>query len=158
MFPLLATGLTGLVASRFQEIYQQDFDFTNIDLATNIDITDQLAVTKAISQNPASTLIHFAAFTNVDAAHQQNGDKSGICYQVNVLGTRHVAQACAKTNKYLIHISTNFVFDGHSPPPGGYTEASPPHPVEWYGLTKLWAEQEVQKSGAKYCIVRITYP
>src|SRR3990167_7061699 len=113
MFPLLATGLTGLVASRFQEIYQQDFDFTNIDLATNIDITDQLAVTKAISQNPASTLIHF---------------------------------------------SPNFVFDGHSPPPGGYTEASPPHPVEWYGLTKLWAEQEVQKSGAKYCIVRITYP
>lgn len=158
MQPLLVTGLTGLVASRFQELYSQDFNFTNIDLATGIDITDQAAVDQVIGQSSASALIHLAAFTNVDAAAAQNGDKSGSCYRVNVLGTRNIAQACAQNNKYLVHISTNFVFDGVNPPAGGYTEASLPHPIEWYGQTKLWAEEEVAKSGATYCIARITYP
>lgn len=155
---ILGTGLTGLVASRFQELYQADFDFTNIDLATGIDITDQSAVETVISHSPASILIHFAAFTNVDAAHQQQGDKSGPCYQVNVLGTRHIAHACAKHHKYLIHISTNFIFDGVNPPSGGYTEEDTPHPIEWYGQTKFWAEQQVRESGVKHCIARITYP
>ena len=158
MTPLLGTGLTGLVASRFQELYQAEFDFTNLDLATNVDITDQVAVNKIISASPASALIHFAAFTNVNAAHAQTGDKSGSCYRINVLGTRNVAQACAANHKYLIHISTNFVFDGVNPPEGGYTESSATHPIEWYGQTKLWAEEEVAKSGATSCIVRITYP
>ena len=158
MQPLLVTGLTGLVASRFQELYSQDFDLTNIDLATGIDITDQAVVNQVVVHSPASALIHFAAFTNVDAAAAQNGDKSGSCYRVNVLGTKNIAQACAQNNKYLVHISTNFVFDGVNPPAGGYIETSLPHPIEWYGQTKLWAEEEVAKSGATYCIARITYP
>src|SRR3989338_11594765 len=124
MQPLLVTGLTGLVASRFQELYSQDFDFTNIDLATGIDITDQAAVSQVMAQSAATACIHFAAFTNVDAAQAQNRDKSGPGYRVNVLGTKNIAQACAKNNKYLVHISTNFVFDGANPPAGGYTEDS----------------------------------
>ena len=158
MQPLLVTGLTGLVASRFQELYSQDFDFTNIDLATGIDITDKPAVNQVITQSSAPVCVHFAAFTDVDAAYSQSGDKTGSCYRINVLGTRHVAQACSSTGKYLIHISTDFVFDGLHPPAGGYTEESPPHPIEWYGQTKLWAEEEVRNSGVKSCIVRITYP
>ena len=158
MTPLLVTGLTGLVASRFQELYQQDFDFTNIDLATGIDITDQAAVNQVVVHSPASALIHFAAFTNVDAAQDQNRDKSGSCYRVNVLGTKNIAQACAQNNKYLVHISTNFVFDGVNPPLEGYTEESLSHPIEWYGQTKLWAEAEVKNFGGKFCIARITYP
>lgn len=158
MQPLLVTGLTGLVASRFQELYIQDFDLTNIDLATGIDITDQAVVNQVVVHSPASALIHFAAFTNVDAAAAQDGDKSGSCYRVNVLGTKNIAQACAQNNKYLVHISTNFVFDGENPPVDGYTEADTPYPIEWYGQTKFWAEEEVAKSGATYCIARITYP
>ena len=158
MTPLLVTGLTGLVASRFQELYQSDFDFTNIDLATGIDITNQAAVEQVISASPAPTLIHFAAFTNVDAAHQQHGDKNGPCYQINVLGTRNVAHACTRHDKYLIHISTDFVFDGANPPATGYTENDTPNPIELYGFTKLWAEQEVEQSGVKYAIGRLSYP
>lgn len=158
MQPLLVTGLTGLVASRFQELYSQDFDFTNIDLATGIDITDQPAVNQVMAQSSASVCVHFAAFTDVDAAYSQSGDKTGSCYRINVLGTQNITQACAANNKYLIHISTDFVFDGINPPAGGYTEAFLPHPIEWYGQTKLWAEQAVQNSGVSYAIVRITYP
>ncbi len=53
MTPLLGTGLTGLVASRFVDLYHSDFEFTNIDLATGIDITDQALVTSAITASAA---------------------------------------------------------------------------------------------------------
>mgnify|MGYP001596600967 CR=1 FL=1 len=157
MTPLLGTGLTGLVASRFVELFKDDFDFTNLDLTTGIDITNQAAVNPAITQSSASVCVHSAAFTNVDAAFAQTGDKSGPCYQINVTGTQNIAAACAQAGKHLIHISTDFVFDG-TKTEGLYTEADPPHPIEWYGLTKLWAEQEVEKSGASYTIARLTYP
>ncbi len=157
MLPLLATGATSMVGSRFQELYPE-FVIENLDLATGVDITDEHLVSEKISQSSAPALIHFAAFTNVDAANQQSGDKNGVCYKVNVLGTRAITKACTETGKYLIHISTDFVFDGQNPPPGGYTEADTPHPIEWYGQTKSWAEEEVQKSGVKHVIARITYP
>lgn len=157
MIPLLATGLTSMVGSRFQELYP-DYAFENLDLSTGVDITNSDLVKQKISQSNAHALIHFAAFTNVDAANLESGDKDGPCHKINVLGTRAVAQVCATSNKYLIHISTDFVFDGKNPPPGGYTEVDTPHPIEWYGQTKLWAEEEVQKSGARYVIARITYP
>lgn len=158
MTPLLGTGLTGLVGSRFVELYQSDFDFTNIDLTTGIDITNTALVSPTVTTNPASVCLHFAAFTNVDAAYQQQGDKSGSCYRINVLGTQNIASACTQSGKHLIHISTDFVFDGQNPPPTGYTEKDPPHPIEWYGQTKFWAEQVVKNSSTSYTIVRITYP
>lgn len=155
---IIGTGLTSMVGSRFVELYQDDFEFINLDLATGIDITDEISVKKAIGESRGEVVVHFAAFTDVDKAHQQNGDITGLCYKINVLGTRKVAQSCKATEKYLIHISTDFVFDGENPPPGGYTEDNSPHPIEWYGQTKFWAEQEVENSGAKHVIVRITYP
>lgn len=155
---ILGTGLTSMVGSRFVELYQSEFEFTNLDLATGIDITDPTAVTQAIANSSAPVCLHFAAFTQVDAAHKQQGDKTGLCYRINVEGTRNLAQACAKNNKYLIHISTDYVFDGVNPPAGGYTETDTPHPIEWYGQTKLWAEDEVKKSGVKHVIARITFP
>ena len=157
MIPLLGTGFTSMVGSRFIELYPE-FTVENLDLTTGIDITNSDIVTQKISQSSAAALIHFAAFTDVDAANAQSGDKDGPCHRVNVLGTKSVTKACAATNKYLIHISTDFVFDGKNPPLGGYTETDTPHPIEWYGQTKLWAEEEVHTSGAKYVIARITYP
>lgn len=154
---LLVTGLSSMVGSRFQELFPE-YNFENLDLTTGVDITNAEIVTEKINQSSAAALIHFAAFTDVDAANQQNGDREGSCYRVNVLGTRAVAQGCAQAHKYLIHISTDFVFDGENPPAGGYTEETPVHPIEWYGQTKAWAEAEVQKSGAKAVIMRITYP
>lgn len=157
MIPLLATGLTSMIGSRFLELYPE-YQVENIDLATGIDITDAKAVREAVGRSQSAACIHFAAFTDVDAANLESGDKDGPCHRVNVLGTQAVAQACADTGKYLIHISTDFVFDGANPPAGGYTETDAPHPIEWYGQTKLWAEEAIQKFGAKYVIARITYP
>jgi len=81
-----------------------------------------------------------------------------MVYQVNALGTKNIAEACHKYGHYLIHISTDFIFDGINPPAGGYSESDQPHPIEWYGQTKLLAEDEVTRSGCRSVIIRTAFP
>lgn len=154
---IIGSGLSGMVGSRFTELFNDEFSFVNLDLATGTDITDVNQVDKALDCPPAA-VIHLAAFTDVSKAYAENGDKQGIVYKVNVLGTQNIANACKKYNHYLIHISTDFVFDGKNPPDNGYTETDQPHPIEWYGQTKLWAEQKVIASGCQHVITRLAFP
>ena len=154
--PILGTGLSGLVGSKFVELYQDQYDFQNIDRTVGIDITNEAQIKDIIFNSQAEHVIHFAAFTDVNIAHQQRGDKTGIAYQVNVLGTRYIAQAVKAANKHLVHISTDFVFDGEKQ--GLYVEEDPVNPIEWYGQTKAWAEEEVVNSGANAVIFRISFP
>lgn len=153
---IIGTGLSGLVGSRIAELLGPRYAMTNLDLTTGVDITNRLHVKKAMEQASGEVVVHLAAFTDVDAAHRQKGDKNGLCYTINVLGTRHVAQYCSTHSKYLIHISTDSVFSGEKKTP--YTEEDSPRPIEWYGQTKLWAEHEVEKAGGKHAILRIAFP
>jgi len=153
---LIGTGLSGMVGSRFTELFKNDFNFVNLDLTTNIDITNKAQVESALAEHSSSTVLHLAAFTDVSKAFEQNGDKSGSVYQINTIGTSNIAQACQKHNHYLIHISTDFVFDGKKSTP--YTETDQPKPIEWYGQTKYWAEQEVEKSNCQQVIIRTAFP
>jgi dTDP-4-dehydrorhamnose reductase len=155
---VIGTGLSGLIGSRFQQLFGDTFSFKNLDLSTGIDITDAAMVEQAVASNPAEVIIHLAAFTNVSAAHEQTDDKSGLCYRINVEGTNTIAKAAAKYGKHLIHISTDFVFDGTKD--GAYTEEDIPTPIEWYGRTKLWAEEAVKAVMPleKWVILRLAYP
>ncbi len=154
--PILTTGLTGLVGSRIAELLNNKYEFFNMDLTTGVDITDQDKIEQFVQKHPAAIMIHLAAYTNVNGAYEQTGDKNGICYQVNVTGTQNIAQVCQKNDIYLIHISTDFVFSGKKN--DFYTETDQRDPIEWYGQTKAWAEEVVEKSDAKYAITRIGYP
>lgn len=153
---IIGSGLSGMVGSRFAEMFASDFDFINLDLTNNIDIANSAQINQALSQVPSTTVIHLAAFTDVSQAYQETGSKQGKVYQVNVLGTQNIANACHKYHHYLIHISTDFVFDGQKQEP--YTETDQPRPIEWYGQTKLWAEQKVIASGCQHVIVRLSFP
>lgn len=153
---ILGTGLSGLVGSRIVEILGGEFDFEDLRLEDGYDITKLETIEKKIASSPAETLIHLAAFTDVNAAWKQKDDKSGLCYQVNVVGTKNIAELCAKYKKRLIHFSTDFVFDGEKDE--SYTEEDEPNPIEWYGQTKYLAEEEVKNSGCNFCIVRIAFP
>lgn len=153
---ILSTGLSGLVGSRIQEMFSDKYEFLNMDLSTGADITDKQAILDFINKNPADTLIHLAAFTNVNEANNQKGDKDGICYKVNVDGTQNIADICKEKGIYLIHISTDFVFAGDKQ--DHYTEEDPRNPIEWYGETKAMAEEAVEKTLNHYSIVRIGYP
>lgn len=158
MKKILGTGLSGLIGSRIVELLGNKFDFQNLDLTTGIDITNKNQLTSEISKSKADTLIHLAAFTDVNQAWEQRGDKKGLCYQVNVIGTQNLAEICQRYQKYLVYFSTDFVFNGKNPPASGYTEKDQPGPIEWYGQTKYWGEQEVEKTLDNFCIVRPAFP
>jgi dTDP-4-dehydrorhamnose reductase len=156
---ILATGINGLVGSKFRDLYQDKYEFDTLDISDPnhpVDITDKNQVQQAFEQSSATAVIHLAAYTDVNGAWDQRGDKTGIAYKVNVEGTRNIVEAAAETGKYLIHVSTAFVFDGTKK--DLYTEADPTHPIEWYGQTKAEAEEVVQAGEAESVIFRIDFP
>lgn len=157
--PILATGISGLVGSKFQQLYQDKYEVQNLDInhpVSPTDITNYEQVISTVSQSPAKSLVHLAAFTNVTAAWEQKDDKNGLAYQVNVIGTQNIIKACQETEKHLIHISTAYVFDGESDTL--YSEEDQPHPIEWYGQTKWEAEQAVMASDISWTVLRIDQP
>ncbi|MEO8581237.1 MAG: sugar nucleotide-binding protein [Patescibacteria group bacterium] len=153
---VLGTGLSGLVGSKFVEMNSELFEFTNLDLATGVDITNLDSVKAAVVDHPAEVVVHFAAFTDVSKAYEEKDDKDGIVYKVNVGGTEHIVQAVKESGKRLIHISTAYVFDGKKE--GLYTEEDSMNPIEWYGRTKAWAEEAVLSAGISAAIFRIDQP
>jgi len=156
MKQVIGTGLSGLIGSRIVELLSDKYAFSDLSLEAGVDITNSVQIEEKIRNSEAEVVLHLAAFTDVDAASKQDGDKSGSCYKVNVLGTQNVVSACRTSGKYLIHVSTDFVFDGKKKEP--YTEEDKPNPIEWYGKTKFWAEEEVRKGGINYAIVRPAFP
>ncbi|MBI2327935.1 SDR family oxidoreductase [Candidatus Curtissbacteria bacterium] len=156
-------GSGSMVGSRFCEIVEKDFGNISLLKADHhanfkIDITDR-DKTRNFFQNHFDWLILFAAFTDVDAAEKQRGDKIAPCWQINVEGTTNVADACLSFGKNLIFISTDFVFDGTN---GPYSEDDTPGPdmrkTSWYGITKIEAEKRIRQRLKDYLIVRIAYP
>lgn len=159
MSKIIVTGSNGLIGSNFVRIYQDKYEIIPFDLSgtPSVDITNEENLRQKLAKNrDALAVVHLAAFTNVSAAHEQQGNQNGIAYQVNVIGTRNLARACADLNLYLIHISTSYVFNGDKP--SLYFEDDQVSPIEWYGETKALAEKEVQTSGAKSVILRIDQP
>lgn len=154
---ILATGATGLIGSRFVEMFSDKYEVINLDLTTGVDITKEETFKPFFDQHQdAKALIHLAAFTDTNKAFAESQDKSGVCYQVNVVGTENIARTCKERGIYLVHVSTDFVFDGEKTEP--YTEDDPTSPIEWYGETKAMAETVVKDSGVKYSILRLAYP
>lgn len=152
---IVATGLSGLAGSQLQRHIGGRCELAAVDLPA-VDITDRDATLRAFEAHAdAAAAIHLAAFTDVSAAWRERGDREGLCYRVNVLGTRNVAEACARMKLHLTHVSTDFVFDGASDDP--YGEEDSPRPVEWYGETKLMAEDEARRAG-RWTIARIAFP
>ncbi len=156
---IIGTGLNGLVGSKIVKDLSSDFRFENIDISdkTNpVDITNMQQVESFIGNSAASVVLHCAAFTNVTAAWEQTGNKTGLAYAINVVGTRNIVNACKKFSKLMIHLSTAYIFDGTKAEM--YTEIDKPNPIEWYGQTKLWAEEEITSSLDQAAILRIDQP
>jgi len=154
---IIGTGLSGLVGSRIRELTNDKFHWVDFSLETGIDILDFSLLKEAFeTHKDAEGVVHLAAFTDTNAAWQQRGDKKGLCYRLNVEGTRNIVDLCRRYKKYLVYISTDFVFDGKKK--GAYSEEDKPDPIEWYGYTKFLGEQVVEKSGLKAAIARIAFP
>lgn len=154
---VIGTGLSGMVGQRVVELLSGAFEFVDFSLDSGIDILDPKSLKDAYAAHrDACAVLHLAAFTDTNAAWAQRGDKNGLCYQLNVEGTRRVLDLAQAHRQYFIYISTDFVFDGAKTEP--YLESDTPHPIEWYGETKYLGEQAVIESGHEAAVARITYP
>lgn len=152
MQKILATGLSGLVGTRIQELLSI-YEFTDLSLSTGIDITDNSQVFDTFSKNDSSWVLHLAALADVDACEKNKE----LAYKVNVLGTRNIVEACKKFNKKLIHISTDFVFCDDK---DEYFEDSKRTSVNYYAETKILAEDEVSRGldAKNWVILRLSHP
>ena len=149
---ILVTGSTGQLGMEIQAIAQAypqlDFVFTS---SKTLDITDKEAVSNFFNSQNFDYCINCAAYTQVDKAETAKTE----AFAINVTGVKNLAESCAQTNTILIHISTDFVFDGTKKTP--YTEEDVPNPINYYGKTKYLGEQEVQKHLEKYYIIRTSW-
>jgi dTDP-4-dehydrorhamnose reductase len=159
MIPIIGTGLSGLIGSKLMADFSQQYEFAKVDVAdpvNPVDITKLDSILEFFNNSSAEFVVHFAAYTDVTGAWQQSGDKNGLAYQVNVLGTQNIVHACEVTHKHLIHVSTAYVFNGENE--NMYQENEPLSPIEWYGQTKAWAEEAVTAAKCPWTILRIDQP
>jgi dTDP-4-dehydrorhamnose reductase len=143
-----ANGQLGYDVIKFLD--SEGIEFLGTD-RNSLNITNEEQVKRIICGYNPDVVIHCAAYTAVDKAE----DEKEMCFSVNVLGTRHIAQACKEINSKMVYISTDYVFDGEGNKAFEVTDK--PNPINYYGQTKYDGELEVQRSIDKYFIVRISW-
>ena len=133
--------------------------FDDLSLTNGVNITDASTLDDIKNDTEHALVIHLAAKADVDGCEKDKPlGEEGDAYKINVDGTQNVVNACRASNKKILYVSTDFVFDGKDVPDGGYTEESTPNPINWYAETKYKGEEIVKNSGLPYLIVRISFP
>ncbi|MQL53479.1 dTDP-4-dehydrorhamnose reductase [Desulfofundulus thermobenzoicus] len=148
---ILITGAAGMLGQAVAVEFQRRGDEVLPLTRRELDITDFAAVRSALWHFRPHVVVNCAAYTNVDGAE---GDYRQALL-VNGLGPRHLALACREMDADLVHISTDYIFDGSNPVPYGIFD--PPDPINAYGRSKLWGEQSVAAAGGRYYIVRTSW-
>ena len=149
---VLVTGGNGqlgqslqFVASKYPEL---QFFFCS---SSELDITNLGNCDSIFSKTKPNYCINAAAYTAVDKAENER-EKAHL---INVIGAQNLAEVCKKHNTVLLHISTDFVFDGNASKP--YTENDIPNPTGVYGQTKLDGEKAIQSIFENYYIIRTSW-
>lgn len=149
---ILVTGCNGQLGNEIQLLEKEypQHTYFNTDVA-ELDITNQLAVNDFINRHVIDGVINCAAYTAVDKAE---GDKE-LCTTLNTVAPSYLAAAIDKRGGWIIHVSTDYVFDGthHTP----YVETDTPSPDSVYGSTKLAGELGVSKFCKKHMIIRTAW-
>jgi len=149
---ILVTGAKGQLGSELQVISENypahQFLFTDVD---TLDITDFRAIRSCLSTEKPEAVINCAAYTAVDKAEIEP-EKANL---INTFAAGNLGAACKESDSFLIHISTDYVFDGKGYRP--YSETDPVNPVSVYAKTKWAAEEEVRKKASKAVIIRTSW-
>jgi len=141
-----ARGMLGtdLVA----QLCQNHIQHLALDLP-EFDITNTQQLKEAVAS--ADTIINCAAYTNVDKAESE----PDLAYSVNAESVAQLGRFAADAGANVVHISTDFVFDGKSDTP--YSESDPTDPINTYGKTKLAGEKLLAQSRCRFCIIRVEW-
>ena len=146
---VLVTGSTGMLGFALRESRPTDVTLVDADLP-GTDITDAASVARAFREGRPDAVINGAAYTNVDACETHEAEAAAV----NGAGAGIVAAACAGAGIPLLHVSTDYVFDGTIPAPGEYSEEDATGPLSAYGRTKLAGERLVAERCPRHWIVR----
>ncbi len=114
-------------------------------------IANYQSVEDMIADTSPAVVINAAAYTNVEKAEEDED----TAFRVNALGAHNLAIACRKSQTKLVHISTEYVFDGTTDVE--YDEFDAPNPLSVYGKSKLWGEKLVEQVGGEYFILRTSW-
>jgi dTDP-4-dehydrorhamnose reductase len=149
-------GGFGFVGSRVRERWEPSATLLAPTHA-ELDVLDRAALADFIARTSAPAVLNLAAWADVDGAEAQRDDRTGSVYALNAGYPAHLAELCRRHDKYLLHVSTDYVFDG-TRLDRPYREDDQTGAVSWYAQTKLAGEQLVLASGARACAARIEMP
>jgi dTDP-4-dehydrorhamnose reductase len=159
MSKVFITGANGLLGQQLVEVFSQKHQILASDLQSDpffthpdvkyesLDILEKEKLKTLISSFKPELIVNAAAYTDVDGC-ETNTEKAR---EVNVQGVENLIEVCKKEKMKLIHISTDYVFNGKS---GPYSEDDPPNPISYYGKSKLEGELKIKESGIDSIIVR----
>ena len=143
-----ANGQLGREMQRLSAVSPNNYTFTDV---AELDVTDAGAVRQAVAQTRAEVIVNCAAYTNVERAEEDEEAAD----RLNRGAAENLARAAEANGATLIHVSTDYVFDGTAHTP--YREDTAPSPLGAYGRTKLAGERAVMASGCRYLIFRTAW-
>lgn len=157
---ILITGANGLLGYKLVQLLAGKPDVSTIATArkkpadlpagiqfAELDITSKAQTLSVIAAAKPNVIIHAAAMTQVDQCETEREK----CWSANVDGVANTIAACSQTNAHLVHVSTDFIFDGTF---GPLDETAIPNPVNYYGESKLAGEKLIQQSKINWAILR----
>lgn len=149
---ILVTGSNGQLGNELKLLASAypDHKFIFTDVA-ELDITSEPDVEQCVKEEQPSVIINCAAYTAVDKAEQEDN----LAFLINATAVGNLARAASKYGALLIHISTDYVFDGKGHKP--YMEDAPTNPVSLYARSKHAGEQQVQSYSNKAIIIRTSW-
>lgn len=156
---ILIVGSNGMLGQRTVEFYlnQKKYELLCVSIEEksvsegidylSCDLTDKEKIKKAVYDFCPDSIVNAAAYTNVDLSETERE----LAWKINVKGVEYLAEASRIIDAHLIHISTDYIFDGKN---GPYSETATPNPLGYYGRTKLASENALKISGINYTILR----
>lgn len=149
---ILVTGANGQLGKELQTVLEEKFPGQAVYAGSDmLDITDSAAVNAFVTAGDFSHIINCAAYTAVDRAEEE----SGLCNAVNHEGVKNLAAAAEAIGAKVLHVSTDYVFDGHTYTP--YREGDKVNPTSVYGVTKRKAETALMGLAPGSIIVRTAW-
>ena len=157
MKKILVTGCNGQLGRAIRKEYaEQNIEFINTDVVAgdgivSLDITNIDVVMNMVKDAKPDVIINCAAHTNVDKCEEQED----LAYKINAIGPRNLSIAATEVDAKMIHISTDYVFEGNGTRP--YIEFDKPNPISAYGRTKLEGENFVKQFTNRFFMLRTAW-
>lgn len=156
---IIITGSNGMLGQRTVEFFLEKNNYELFCISVedksvidgvdylSCDLSDKDKIKKAVYDFCPDSIVNTAAYTNVDLSETERE----LAWKINVKGVEYLAEAARVIDAHIVHISSDYIFDGKN---GPYIESAKPNPLGYYGRTKLASENALKISGVNYTVLR----